>query len=216
MVPQFIRDAVRRRRVRRAFPHTRYVRSIDVSTDAQLGREVGIGKDVVINPGVVIGDYSYVNRGAIVFSGTIGKFCSIAHYAQIGAEQHPVGYLSTSPYTYGPDSVIDASTGLDELAAPPVIGNDVWVGSAASIMQGVTIGDGAIVAAGAVVAHDVEPYSIVGGVPAKHIRYRFGQPQIDRLLASQWWDHLDDEQLRTAVLAGDGWHQHPLPGESFS
>ena len=67
------------------------------------------------------------------------------------------------------------------------IGNDVWIGHRAFIRAGVSIGDGAIVAAGAVVSKDVEPYSIVGGVPAKHIRYRFDQATIKRLLATQWW-----------------------------
>lgn len=68
------------------------------------------------------------------------------------------------------------------------IGNDVWIGTRAMILDGITIGDGAVIGAGAVVTKNVPPYAIVGGVPAKIIKYRFSQDKINELLASQWWN----------------------------
>ena len=80
----------------------------------------------------------------------------------------------------------------------PVIGNDVWVGMNVIIMRGVTIGDGAVIAAGSVVTADVEPYSIAGGIPAKHIRYRFSKEIIESLLEIRWWDW-PEEKIRKNV-----------------
>lgn len=74
-----------------------------------------------------------------------------------------------------------------------VIGNDVWIGIRCIIMDGVSIGDGAVVAAGSVVTKDVAPYAIVGGVPAKVIRFRFNDSVIEKLLQLKWWDYTDDQ-----------------------
>jgi acetyltransferase-like isoleucine patch superfamily enzyme len=180
-----------------------------VHRDSTIGRNASIAEGVVVNAGVSLGDWSYANRGAILFSGRIGKFCSIAHYAQIGPEQHPVDHLSSSPVTYKPGTDVGADAHWNEWPAPPIIGNDVWIGSHAVVLQGVTVGDGAIVAAGAVVTTDVEPYAIVGGVPAKLIRKRFPDDQIDELLRRRWWDLADEEIRREfgeAFRAGAGWH----------
>lgn len=206
-VPTFLADELRLIQARRRFPHADYIRSPRVAESAVLGRGVGIGEHVVINPGVTLGDHTYVNRGAIVFSGEVGKFCSIAHYSQVGAEQHPVRHLSTSPFMYGPRSVTGSPSGFDEFPAPPTIGSDVWIGSNAVVMQGVTIGHGAIVAAGAVVTKDVSPYSIVAGVPAKQIGERFSAPVVADLLEWRWWDLDDDElsKLGPMVAAGERW-----------
>jgi acetyltransferase-like isoleucine patch superfamily enzyme len=165
---------------------------------------------VIINPGVSIGDYTYINRGSIIFSGNIGKFCSIAHYVQIGAEQHPVRHLSTSPYVYSDHSVTGTSSGFVEISRPPIIGSDVWIGSAAIIMQGVTIGHGAIIGAGAVVTKDVAPYTVVAGVPAGKIGVRFADPVVERLLSWRWWDLPDDEltAMGPLVAAGERWMEH--------
>ena len=86
-----------------------------------------------------------------------------------------------------------------------IIGNDVWIGYEAVILSGVTIGDGAIVAARAVVTRDVPPYAIVGGVPAKPIRQRFSNPDIAQLLELRWWDWPKEKIARTidAIQSGD-------------
>lgn len=199
-------SAARRHRARAAFPHARYIRSDRVSVEAVIGRGVGIGEGVVINPGVEIGDFTYLNRGALVISGRIGSYCSIAHFVHIGAEQHPVNFLSTSPYVYGRESVFGADVPVDELPSPPTLGHDVWVGSAAIIQQGVTVGDGAIIAAGSVVTRDVEPFAIVAGVPARPLRPRFDADVVQMILGDPWWLWPISEAARLRALANAGEH----------
>ena len=84
-----------------------------------------------------------------------------------------------------------------------VIGNDVWIGHGAVLLAGVKVGDGAVIAAGAVVTKDVEPYAVVGGVPAKTIRYRFPAEQIEKLLTLRWWERPESTLRRLALLASD-------------
>jgi|GEM_PF-1002074 len=187
-VPEWLKDWRRARNLRKRHPNAAYIRSGDVSLGASLGRGVGVGKNVVINEGVTIGDFSYLSRGALVMSGMIGRFCSIGHYAIIGPEEHPLNTLSTSPVLYGASSIIGASSETDELGDPPTIGHDVWIGSHAQVLQGVSVGHGAVIAAGAVVTKNVEPYSIVGGAPARQIRFRLEEPERRLLLDLSWWD----------------------------
>jgi len=110
----------------------------------------------------------------------------------IGLGEHPSkDFVSTHPMFYstiGQSNPVIVEKSLFDEFPTTVIGNDVWIGARAVLKTGVKIGDGAIVAAGAIVVNDVEPYSIVGGVPAKHIRYRFSQEQIGTLLESRWWE----------------------------
>lgn len=128
---------------------------------------------------------------------TIGKFCSIADGSVIGATQHPMSFLSTHAFTYEKDcdkknygniSNQNNIRDISHLTPPCEIGHDVWIGSNAFIKAGVKIGIGAVVGANAMVTKDVPPYAIVGGVPAKIIRYRFNPEIIERLLQSKWWD----------------------------
>ena len=126
----------------------------------------------------------------------IGAFCSIADDVSIfvGAHgRHTVDYVSTYPMgmVYGrADKRLPSKMTAGDLGV--TIGNDVWIGRGAMIMAGVTIGDGAVVAARAVVNKDVAPYAIVGGVPAKLIRYRFDEATVQRLLRLQWWTWPDE------------------------
>ena len=123
----------------------------------------------------------------------IGSFTSIGKGVSIGCGTHPTGYLSSSPYlytkrfNYKSSDMVSHEEWIDDIA-PCKIGNDVWIGDNVLIMNGITIGDGAVIGAHAVVTKDVPPYAIVGGVPAKIIRYRFDEKIITALLKSQWWN----------------------------
>lgn len=167
-------------------------------------------QNVVTDPSIQVGDYTiyddFVNdpkdfqRNNVLYHYpinherlVIGRFCSIACGAKFlfNSANHTQRSLSTYIFP-----VLFEEWGLDVERIPEawdnkgdiVVGNDVWIGYEAVILAGVTIGDGAIVAARAVVTKDVPPYTIVGGVPARPIRRRFSQPEIDRLLALRWWD----------------------------
>ncbi len=134
----------------------------------------------------------------------IGSFCSIAADVQIGLTQHPGHFLSTHPFAYKTKftpmfkAIFPALKNRElydfPVAVPCRIGNDVWLGSGAMIMDGVSVGDGAIVAANAVVTRDVPPYAIVGGVPAKVIKYRFAPEIIEKLMRLKWWE-LDEKLI---------------------
>lgn len=147
----------------------------------------------------VIGKYTYFAGNNTVTNCTIGRYCSIAPGATIGLETHPTrDHVSTHPSFFsslGQSGIIYADKDYFSESIECVIGNDVWIGQNALVMGGVKIGDGAIIGAGAVVTKDVEPYSIVGGVPARLIRMRFEQDEIDYLLNFKWWDK-GDEWLR--------------------
>lgn len=122
----------------------------------------------------------------------IGRYCSIAYGVNIGMFEHPVDWLSTSTRQYLSGHVNGArSVPIRPFNANPrtTIGNDVWIGTGATLIDGISIGDGAIIAAGAVVTKDVPPYAIVGGVPAKIIKYRFNEEIIAKLLELKWWQY---------------------------
>lgn len=141
-----------------------------------------------------MGEGSYAGKGFHVTHKhtTVGKFCSIGKNVFLGTGQHPTHLLSTHPCLYrechyGPNLKPEFRSQTAP-TAPCVVGHDVWIGLNAIIMDGITVGSGAIVAAGAVVTRDVPPYAIVGGIPAKVIKYRFSPEIIEALLELRWWD----------------------------
>ena len=179
-------------------------------------------KNVVTNPNIIVGNYTIyndfvsdptrfeqnnvlyhypINRDRLI----IGKFCSIACGAKFlfMSANHTMKSLSTYPFPiffeeWDLDRA-DVATAWDN-KGDIVIGNDVWIGYEAVILSGVTIGDGAIIGARAVVTKDVAPYSIVGGVPAKEIRKRYDPQTIERLIQLKWWDW-PEENIRQALPA---------------
>jgi virginiamycin A acetyltransferase len=168
-------------------------------------------KNVVKDPNIIVGDYTMYNdfvkdprdfeKNNVLYHYPqlnqekliMGKFCSIACGAKFmfTAANHALASLATYPFP-----IFDEEWGLDpkdirdawDNKGDIVLGNDVWIGYEAVIMQGVTIGDGAIIGSRAVVTKDVPPYAIVGGVPARLIRMRFDEKTIARLEALKWWD----------------------------
>ncbi len=137
-----------------------------------------------------IESFSLFMDGTIHTLSRIGRFCSIGPYVRIGGKGHPLDWLSTHAFQYRNKKIAglpEKSITFQDPSAPPTIGNDVWIGADVTILRGVNIADGAVIASGAVVSKNVAPYEIVGGIPAKHIGFRFKQELIDRLLKVQWW-----------------------------
>lgn len=143
-----------------------------------------------------LGDYSYLGEHCEVADAEIGKFCAIANMVRIGAPNHPMERPSQHRFTYVPEYYTtgvtrDAEFFTARRSARVIIGNDVWIGHAAILLPGVSVGDGAVIAAGAVVSRHVAPYMVVGGVPARVLRDRFSREIAARLQEIAWWDWPD-------------------------
>lgn len=163
-------------------------------------------KNIIKNPNIIVGDYTYYDDFENVenfeknvkyhfdFVGdklTIGKFCMIASDVKfiMNGANHLTNSLTTYPFAIFGNGWENAMEGKSYPQKGDInIGNDVWIGYNATIMAGVTIGDGAIIATNSTVIKDVEPYSIVGGNPAKEIKTRFSKEVITKLLELQWWN----------------------------
>jgi len=173
-------------------------------------------KNIVKNPNIIVGDYTYYDDFENVenfeknvkyhfdFIGDkliIGKFCMIASGVQfiMNGANHLSQSISAYPFAIFGNGWENAMEGKSYPNKGNItIGNDVWIGYNATIMAGVTIGHGAIIGANATVVKDVEPYSIVGGNPAKEIKKRFTEDEISKLLKLSWWDW-DIEQITKSL-----------------
>jgi len=144
-----------------------------------------------------IDDYSFLCRNCFVTNTDIGKFCSIGENCIIGPATHPLDWVSTSFVFYARANSLKKNFSIHPFNDynHTVIQNDVWVGHNVIIKAGITIANGAVVAAGSVVTKDVPPYAIVGGVPAKIIRYRLPEEMRNAIEQSKWWEW-DEEKLR--------------------
>ena len=179
-------------------------------------------KNIVTNPNIIVGDYTYYDdfedptrfeqnvRYHFDFIGdklVIGKFCSIASGATfiMNGGNHRTDWFTNYPFPVFGAGWEAAMPKAWPFKGDTVIGNDVWIGYEAVIMPGVRIGDGAIIATKAVVTRDVEPYTVVGGHPARPIRARFEPEVIERLLQICWWDWEPDKITRNvrSICGGD-------------
>jgi chloramphenicol O-acetyltransferase type B len=199
----------------RAPPAFRNVEVIQMSNPFRSFYESYFIKDHLTNPNIVAGDYSYYSgfyhgrhfeenvwyldpQRQGVDRLLIGKFCSIASGATFvlgGNQGHRADWITAFPFYWLPSLEISDSLDGFEGKGDTVVGNDVWIGAEALILPGVRIGDGAVIGARAVVSRDVSPYAIVVGNPAKEVRKRFSERQVEILLRVRWWDW-DLEQIR--------------------
>lgn len=177
-------------------------------------------KDYITNPNIIAGKYSYYSGyyhghsfddcARYLFPDRndvdkliIGSFCSIgsgASFIMAGNQGHRYDWISSFPFFYMTEQVDGFKEAVDGFAGAgnTVVGNDVWIGSEAMIMPGVTIGDGAVIGSRALVTKDVAPYTIVGGNPAKSIKKRFSDDEIEMLLEIEWWNW-EEEVLAEAI-----------------
>jgi acetyltransferase-like isoleucine patch superfamily enzyme len=171
-------------------------------SNAKIGLQCCINEQTVIGDNVrllnncllnnsTIHAYTYIGKNSTIQNATIGKYCSIANDVCIGLGAHPLSFFSTSPLFYRVINPLQIELVSDNIKFDEYkhinIANDVWIGQSAIILDGITIGSGAVIAANSVVTKNVPPYAIVGGVPARIIKYRFSDDKIGKIMKSEWW-----------------------------
>lgn len=155
-----------------------------------------LNRNTQVGPDVVAGKYFGMNESGFVARAEVGAFCAFGARTSINPFNHPTDWLSINEFQYHPNSfdwVAEYNDFVRLERTPDMfervrIGNDVWTGHNVNVLPGVNVGDGAVIAAGAVVTHDVPAYAIVAGVPARVKRFRFPDAVIERLLKVRWWD----------------------------
>lgn len=152
-----------------------------------------------------VGRYSYVSARSSAIHTNIGSFCSIASGVAIGGGAHKIDAVSTSPVFSSGRNLFGKNFAKVEFSPYKTteIGNDVWIGNRALVLQGVKIGDGAVIGAGSVVTKDVPPYEIWAGNPAKCIKKRFDEETIAKLLEIKWWELPECELEKLGELFDD-------------
>lgn len=177
--------------------------------DAYGGGKYSAGRGVFLGKKSKIGAWTYIQANTYIGYGTkIGRYCAIARDAEIGPPHHDYNLISSHEFLTHRNKFIGVPGYVAEgwkpirthTRPPTVLGHDVWIGTKATVLRGVRVGTGAIIGANAVVTKDVPPYAIVGGVPARIIRYRFAEETVAALLASKWW-LLDPAELDAFDLA---------------
>ncbi|WP_455823865.1 CatB-related O-acetyltransferase [Pseudomonas graminis] len=173
------------------------LRSLSRSTELTLEPFVALGHVEIDSPQLSIGAHTYIRSGSHLANvSSIGRFCSVGSGVVIGQEKYtqPTNWLSSHPFQY-----TNAPLMYHAKSEMAVIGNDVWIGSEAMILEGVNVGTGAVIATRAVVVKDVPSYAVVVGFPAKVVRFRYEPTMVERLLASRWWE-VEIDELRALPL----------------
>ncbi|MEO8568568.1 MAG: CatB-related O-acetyltransferase [Ginsengibacter sp.] len=190
----------RLQKIQRKFP------SCIISGESLIQNEVHLAENVIVSKGVSlrgnikIGKGTFINGYSVIAAAngapiTIGAFCSIAGFVYIISGNHNLKFPSTYQISSGIYSAIFKNNSGKKGSIS--IGNDVWLGAHVIVLSGVTIGNGAVIGAGSVVTKNVDPYSIVAGVPARYIKSRFNDTNIiDTLMEMKWWDLPDNEILK--------------------
>lgn len=181
---------------------TPYIHASASVQNAQLGRYTEVSERCRLDE-VEMGDYSYIMQDGAIWCATIGKFANIAASVRINATNHPTWRATLHHFTYRAADYFEGADMEEDFFAwrrenRVVIGHDVWIGHGATILPGVSIGNGAVIGAGAVVSKSVEPYTIVGGVPAKPIKPRFAPEVAAGMEKLAWWNW-SHEQLFHAL-----------------
>ena len=212
-IPKCIKRIIYKVIIRKSFPNI------------EFGRKASSDLKTIFEGNNVIMDYSSISKSEIGFGSylaghtslsrvKIGRYCSIGQNVKNYFGIHPTDYVSTHPsfystkkqagFTYSKENkILEHKYADKECKFINIIGNDVWIGNNVSLMDGIIIGDGAIIATGAVVTKDIEPYTIVGGVPAKKIRDRFPQEIVKALLSYRWWEKNNQWLIENAHLFTD-------------
>lgn len=173
-----------------AFPGTVFGAGAYATRDCKFGEGVKVHSNSVLSK-TSVGRYTYIATGSRLHLCSIGAICSVGPEVMVGMGRHPSSrFASTHPAFFSTNAQsgpsLTATSKFDEFSHT-CIGNDVWIGARAILLDGVSIGDGAVVGAGSVVTREVGPYSVVGGVPNRLIRRRFPDDQVAFLLRLQWW-----------------------------
>lgn len=152
-----------------------------------------------------IADYSYIGYDTEIVNANVGKYCSIASNCMIGGGEHPLNFVSTSPVFHVGKNIFNMNFAQHEFEPykQTYIGNDVWIAHNVKIKGGINIATGAVIGMGSVVTHDVGPYEIWAGNPAKLVRKRFDDDMIQKLLMSKWWEFKHEEVKKYAQVFDD-------------